>query len=153
LESYNNNFPAGGIGIIQAIDSASSSGVQPLSVNPFGGNVGIGTTAPQGNLDVENSTGTAKSCLNGVCTNHLAPAMTEALGTITALNGQTTTAVSTYAHDICFLAAVQTNGDNASCSVYSNAGKIWTLMAQNGIGIIQAAGQTNCMALCYDWHN
>jgi hypothetical protein len=33
-----------------------------------GGNVGIGTTTPQGALDVENDSNTASTCLNGKCT-------------------------------------------------------------------------------------
>jgi hypothetical protein len=37
------------------------------------GNVGIGTTSPGGNLDIENGANTAKLCLNGSCTTSVPP--------------------------------------------------------------------------------
>lgn len=46
------------------------------------GEVGIGTTAPQGTLDVENSAANATLCLNGSCVEHL---LTDATTTIAVL--------------------------------------------------------------------
>jgi hypothetical protein len=46
------------------------------------GNVGIGSTVPQGTLDVENGSNTASLCLNGSCsTTHSFGAYVEAYGT------------------------------------------------------------------------
>ena len=50
--------------------------------SPTGGNVGIGTTAPQGNLDIEDGFNTAKLCLNGSCsTTHSFGSYVTAVGT------------------------------------------------------------------------
>lgn len=46
------------------------------------GNVGIGTTGPQGNLDIENGSNTAQLCLNGTCsTTHSFASYVAAYGT------------------------------------------------------------------------
>jgi hypothetical protein len=68
-----------GIGYVNAttdtfgIQSGTTSGVKPLSLNPFGGDVGIGTTSPSQKLDVSgniNATGTIE------CTKFIANAST-----------------------------------------------------------------------------
>ncbi len=56
-----------------AILATNGSGVPAFtsSMTVSGTNVGIGSTSPVGNLDVENGSNTAKLCLNGSCTTAL----------------------------------------------------------------------------------
>jgi hypothetical protein len=53
------------------IEIDDADGIARLSV--VGSNVGIGTTSPGGNIDVENGSNTATACINGSCTSKFGP--------------------------------------------------------------------------------
>jgi hypothetical protein len=157
---------------LRQLNDAGTGGNIPFLVknNDY---VGISSSNPQGNLDIEptpeqsshvDASGTsaplpASLCLNGTCETHIKPtlASTENIAASTAnpaqagacTNGQAnslcTTAVSVSPHDLCTLTASETTGTNNNCIVTGIPGQLWTLQAQ------RLTGQTNCLMSCYDF--
>jgi hypothetical protein len=138
----------------------------PLALNPLGGNVGVGTTMPQGNLDIENGSNTANICLNGLCAAHINKLVaTETIG-MSIYSGSSgeyvcyptggpaywcgsQTTAST--HDLCVLSSVESSGLNNNCFVASGTpGGLWTLTAQ-AEQMAGGGGETNCALSCYDF--
>jgi len=60
-----------------------TNGTARVTIKNGNGNVGIGTSAPLGELDVENAAGNAKICLNGTCISSVSGATSLWTGSLT----------------------------------------------------------------------
>ena len=70
VDDDNNHCPVG----YSEVRTADGKTACAQNIVAYGGRVGIGSAAPIGNLDIENSTNDATLCLNGECINSLGKA-------------------------------------------------------------------------------
>jgi hypothetical protein len=141
----------------------TASGNSPLIyLKTSSGNVGIGTTNPIGNLDVENSSNTATICLNGSCELHAKPTLGPPDYYVTTTHNPSpdynpvvcgnpaastvcSAVTTTKNYDLCVLAVTEVSGNNNNCVVSGTPSSTWKVEAD------ELTGRTNCQMNCYQF--
>lgn len=122
--------------IIGALNSADGSyGWVPHFTFTSEGKVGIGTTAPQGTLDVKNPAGNASICLNGQCVSTWSDVLKIALANMYTVSSEYTAGEGTK--------TVSCNGTDArvGCGYFTNTEDGMTLIETN---LAQPSGTNGC---------